>query len=51
MMPEEEKKLPAGIAGLTSYDVNPEKIRLKPMVVIAVVVSAILLEIVIRFVR
>ena len=43
-MAEEQKKLPGGMAGITSYDVNPEKIRLRPEVVGAIVAGIVIIE-------
>jgi len=47
MANEEDRKLPAGMAGITTYtDVKPEKVKLKPEYVIAVIVVSILAEVV-----
>ena len=40
----EEKKLPGTMAGITSYDVNPEKVRMKPIHVVGIISLVIVVE-------
>lgn len=46
MAQEEDRRLPSGMAGISNYtDVNPEKVRLKPEHVVAVIALAVLIEV------
>ena len=44
-MAKTERKMPAGVAGLTMYyEESPETIRLKPEYVVGIIVTVIVLE-------
>lgn len=47
-MSEEKKSLP-GMAGITSYDVNPERVKLKPSHVVGVLAALVIIEAVLFF--
>lgn len=45
-MADDERRMPAGMAGLTSYtDVNPDKLKMRPEHVMGIVAIAVILEI------